>query len=337
MLISVIIPVYNAKEFLEFCVNSITTQTFLNYELILVDDGSTDGSDRICDHLANQYRQIKVIHKSNGGAASARNAGIKEAIGKYIHFIDSDDFLPNKSVYYELSKLFKYDADIVFSRRIRYNEDLTKNTAIQPKYNHSGMFEGDILYDVIINDYELTLTCPVNKLFKTEFLKNNNLYFTEGLLHEEDEWLPRVIAAAKKAWFYNDIIYCVRQRNIGSFSATNNDLSIYKRTKSKIYTITSGIEYMKGAIKDEKTIAAAADYYWGYMINALLGVAAIQDNDTKDKCMKEFIKNKGFFYNYKLLTNRNWRVMGWMFTHFGVRFTAKTVAIRYKTSHNCQT
>ena len=223
------------------------------------------------------------------------------------------------------------------SRRIRYNEDLTKNTAIQPKYNHSGMFEGDILYDVIINDYELTLTCPVNKLFKTEFLKNNNLYFTEGLLHEEDEWLPRVIAAAKKAWFYNDIIYCVRQRNIGSFSATNNDLSIYKRTKSKIYTITSGIEYMKGAIKDEKTIAAAADYYWGYMINALLGVAAIQDNDTKDKCMKEFIKNKGFFYNYKLLTNRNWRVMGWMFTHFGVRFTAKTVAIRYKTSHNCQT
>lgn len=92
-LISVIIPVYNAEKYLEKCVRSITNQTYENLEIILVDDGSTDNCPSICDALSKEDKRIKVIHKTNGGAGSARRAGISCATGEYIGFVDSDDFI----------------------------------------------------------------------------------------------------------------------------------------------------------------------------------------------------------------------------------------------------
>ena len=277
MLISVVIPVYNTKAYLEACVGSVLSQTVTDYEILLVDDGSTDGSAELCDELAKKHERVRVIHKPNGGASSARNTGINEAKGKYVHFIDSDDFLPDNEVYANLSAAFAAGFEILFSRRVRYNEDLTEQTAIQPAYKHNGLFEGDVLYDVVKNDYELTLTCPVNKLFGAGFLREKNLYFTEGLLHEEDEWLPRVIANAKRVWFDDHIIYGVRERNSGSFSATHDDETLYRRVKSKMYTVTSGVEYMKKTVADEKTLQAVTGYYWGYLIHAIVGLGRIQN------------------------------------------------------------
>lgn len=330
MLISVIIPVYNAEKYLEYCVESVILQTFSDYEILLIDDGSTDNSSKLCDSLSEQHEKIRVIHKENGGASSARNVGITEAKGRYIHFIDSDDFLPNENIYAVLGTSLLSNADIVFSRRIRYNEDLTECTAIQPEYLHMGLFEGDVLYNVIKNDYELTLTCPVNKLFRTEFLQNNKLFFKDGLLHEEDEWLPRVIVNTKRVYFDNHIIYGVRQCASGSFSSTNDDNSLYKRTKSKLFTVKTGIDYMGKTITDNDTLKSVTGYYWSYMINAIVGIGSIKDNNLKRASLEEVKKNKGFFYNYKKLENKNWRIMGWMFTHLGTRFTSKIVALRYK-------
>ena len=92
-LISVVIPVYNIEEYLERCVNSICAQTYRNLEILLVDDGSTDGSGALCDALAEKDKRIKVFHKANGGSSSARNVGIAQARGKYIGFVDSDDYI----------------------------------------------------------------------------------------------------------------------------------------------------------------------------------------------------------------------------------------------------
>lgn len=91
--ISIIVPVYNVREYLPQCINSILAQTFTNFELILVDDGSTDGSGRICDSFTNKDCRIKVIHKANAGVSAARNTGIQAASGKYIIFVDSDDYV----------------------------------------------------------------------------------------------------------------------------------------------------------------------------------------------------------------------------------------------------
>ena len=92
-LISVIIPVYNIKEYLERCVDSVLAQTWGRLEILLVDDGSTDGTEKLVDELRKKDSRIRVFHKPNGGSSSARNLGISEAKGKYLGFVDSDDFI----------------------------------------------------------------------------------------------------------------------------------------------------------------------------------------------------------------------------------------------------
>ena len=91
--ISIIVPVYNVEKYLEKCVRSILAQTFTDFELILVDDGSPDSSGAMCDQFAEQDQRVKVIHKENGGLSDARNAGIEIATGEYLGFVDSDDYI----------------------------------------------------------------------------------------------------------------------------------------------------------------------------------------------------------------------------------------------------
>ena len=110
--ISIIVPVYNVEKYLENCIESILNQTFKDFELILVDDGSTDNSGKICDIYEKKDSRIKVIHKNNGGLSSARNAGLDIACGKYVGFIDSDDSIHPRmyEILYDLIK--KYESDI---------------------------------------------------------------------------------------------------------------------------------------------------------------------------------------------------------------------------------
>lgn len=110
--ISIIVPVYNVEKYLEKCINSILTQTYQNLEIILVDDGSMDNSGEICDEYAKKDERIKVIHKENGGLSDARNAGIEIATGKYIGFVDSDDYIGKDMYEYLIRLIQKENADI---------------------------------------------------------------------------------------------------------------------------------------------------------------------------------------------------------------------------------
>lgn len=110
--LSVIIPVYNTEKYIKECVDSIINQTFKDYEIILVDDASTDGSGRICNDYAEKYDFIKTIHKEHGGPTHTRKAGLKEARGVYVSFIDSDDYIEPEMYGFLMDKLIKYDADI---------------------------------------------------------------------------------------------------------------------------------------------------------------------------------------------------------------------------------
>ena len=98
MYFSIIVPVYNVEKYLRECIDSILCQTFTDFELILVDDGSKDESGKICDEYAEKDNRIKVIHKENGGQSTARNCGVKESSGKYIVFLDSDDFISEDTI-----------------------------------------------------------------------------------------------------------------------------------------------------------------------------------------------------------------------------------------------
>ena len=129
-LISIIVPVYNVKPYLYRCVDSIIKQTYKNIEILLIDDGSTDGSSELCDILSDIDSRIKVIHKKNGGLSSARNRGLLEMNGKYVGFVDSDDYI-REDMYSKLyHTMINYDADIVKSDFQCFSD---KNLNIQNK------------------------------------------------------------------------------------------------------------------------------------------------------------------------------------------------------------
>ena len=111
-LVSIIIPVYNVKEYLKECVESCITQSYDNIEIVLVDDGSTDGSGKICDEFSSKYERIKCIHKKNGGLSDARNYGIENSSGDYVMFVDSDDLISNNIVEELLTLIVDNRADV---------------------------------------------------------------------------------------------------------------------------------------------------------------------------------------------------------------------------------
>ena len=119
-LISIIVPVYNVEKYVAECIESIIKQTYQNLEILLIDDGSTDNSGKICDKYAEKDKRIKIIHKENGGVSSARNLGLDLAQGEYIAFIDSDDFVSNKYIESLYSAIEHKDAEIVLSKYSNY-------------------------------------------------------------------------------------------------------------------------------------------------------------------------------------------------------------------------
>lgn len=122
-LISIIIPIYNAENFIEKCLNSITNQTYKNIEIILVNDGSTDSSREICDNWSNKDKRIKVIHKKNSGVSETRNIGIDNSTGNYITFVDIDDYIDRNMIEKLYSNIKEEKSDVAICGLIKINEN----------------------------------------------------------------------------------------------------------------------------------------------------------------------------------------------------------------------
>lgn len=185
-LVSVVVPVYKAENALHRCVNSILDQSFSDFELILVDDGSPDNSGKICDKFAEGDSRVKVIHKENGGVSSARNAGIKFAEGTYLCFVDSDDYLEKDYLSKMLEIKQKYaECDNIWCGVKRIIDD--KSDAVC-NYRYSS--EDEISHTTrreIMTLMEMMLEpSPFNKLFSRKIIVDNNLLMDESLSLGED-------------------------------------------------------------------------------------------------------------------------------------------------------
>lgn len=205
-LISIIVPVYNVEQYLDDCLISIINQTYKNLEIILIDDGSTDNSGKICDKYAEKYSRIIVIHKENGGVSSARNAGLHIARGVYIGFVDPDDWIAEDmyEVLYVNAK--KYDVDISVCKfkivTSRTCKKLTKKTnnavSLSPKESMYYMLSCKEGY-----------SCgPCNKLYKKEIIKkfNKKVSIAEDLLYNFDIYIKlkkcTVFVNSEKYFYY---------------------------------------------------------------------------------------------------------------------------------------
>ena len=132
-LVSVILPVYNVEQYLKQCIDSVLAQTYQNIEIILVDDGSSDSTRKICDDYSIQHNNIKTLHKHNGGASSARNYGLKHANGEYVYFLDSDDYLINNAIEKMAVCAANNQADLVF---IEAKSIYEKGNEIKSNYHY---------------------------------------------------------------------------------------------------------------------------------------------------------------------------------------------------------
>lgn len=205
--ISIIVPIYNVEKYLEKCIKSILNQSFKEFELILVDDGSPDNCGDICDKYLNLDNRVRVIHKKNGGLSSARNAGLKIANGEYVAFVDSDDWV--RDIMYE--KLYsiaqKGNADIVQCKYINaFDENIRPN--IENDTNMEIIGNYDALNNLYNGRYEETVV-TWNKLYKRELF--NRIEFPEGRIHEDEFTTHKLLYKAKKIILYDKEMYYYRQ------------------------------------------------------------------------------------------------------------------------------
>lgn len=191
ILVSIIVPVYKAEEFLPSCINSVLNQTYTNWELLLVDDGSPDKCPSMCDQWAEKDLRIKVFHKTNGGVSSARNIGLENMLGNFVTFLDSDDCLMPDCLEKCIFEINRNDLDIVQfyflevfpDGRIFHHNRIETKVCTPEEYIQSGQLSG----------------CSCGGVYSANIIRNNNIRYNEHLRYLED------------AFFVSDIIKCGRR------------------------------------------------------------------------------------------------------------------------------
>lgn len=210
--ISIVVPVFNVEKYLPRCMETILNQSYDNYEVILVDDGSTDGSSRLCDEYAQKNNNVRVLHKNNGGLSSARNVGIQMAKAELITLVDSDDFISEDYLEYLYGLMVRYDADMACASHLFvYGFD-------RPHYKETVPKE-----EVLDTEKALERICytsvGANKiLYKKEVLLKHP--YPEGRLYEDLATTYKLIAECHKIAFSNKILYFVIKR-MGSITNSN--------------------------------------------------------------------------------------------------------------------
>lgn len=212
--ISIIVPVYNVENYIARCVESLIHQTLKDIEIILVDDGSTDNSGRICDGFARKHENIDVIHQRNMGLSAARNTGILHALAPYILFVDSDDYIDLESCEKMYYVALRTKADIVRANSVKVFDKKyipEKKKVVLEKEIYLGK---DFLVQNV-KKHAMPMCAPY-ALYKRDLLKKQELYFKEGILHEDELWTPQVYLKAERVvWIdYNFYYHCIREGSI---------------------------------------------------------------------------------------------------------------------------
>lgn len=283
-LISVIVPVYNVEKYLKKCIKSIMSQSYTNLEIILINDGSTDNSGKICDELKEQDKRIKVIHKSNGGLSDARNAGLKIANGKYIGFVDSDDYIAEDmfETLYNINK--KYNSDISIVSFYEIYKDKVIGVRDSKKLQELTKIDAmkELLIDTNIQSYAW------NKLFRRELFeglefptnKNFEDIATTLLLFEKAN---KVVLLEKPKYYYvrrDDSIVGVRN---------------YKTYKDYLDVIYDKYKYLDGRYEELDLYNAynfVINMIWVYTIIVAFDLEEVYDDFKNQYDLFESLINK---------------------------------------------
>lgn len=208
-LISVIVPVYNICSYLERCTASVLSQQGVSLELLLIDDGSTDGSGALCDAIASTDPRVYAYHKPNGGLSDARNYGFAHANGEYILFLDGDDYLAEGALAALWQDARQNQADIVIGK-IHFLQESPVMTrweaAIDQAFTYHTVYTGKEYFLLCLQKSDLRVEI-VRHFYRAAFLRENELAFQKGLLHEDEEFTPRALLCAQRVVLTDHVVY----------------------------------------------------------------------------------------------------------------------------------
>lgn len=285
-LISVIIPVYMVEDYLDKCIKSVTEQSYTNLEIIIINDGSKDGSSKIIDDYSLRDSRIISIKQSNQGLSSARNRGLEIATGKFLMFVDSDDWIEKNCIKYLYDKLNEYDLDISACAARCINE-LSNESHIWCQSGHK-IFDSEFAIKNLLTTQKYCIDPVQQKLYKSSLFKN--LRFEVGRHHEDTFITTKLLGESKKSGYFDEPLYnyLIRNNSIG-----NTTYSI--KQFDKIYAFLSLEVYISNKYQSCLPYLYARILSFS-MYNYIMIIAYEGDNqnDSLDECYNYLRKYANF-------------------------------------------
>ena len=316
MKFSIVIPVYKTKEYLDHCVESVVAQTFRDFEIILVDDGSPDCCGAMCDAWAAKDSRIVVVHQENGGLSAARNAGIRRATGEYIMFLDSDDWWADPYVLENIAQHLNHtDADILsFNYRKSYNGNL------EPLYFPESLPSSETaetLEQMMCLNRWVTGAC--NKAIRRTLLVDNDLFFRTGITSEDIDWTLRLALNGEKFAFANVCVFIYRQ----IASSISHSISP-KKVECLCGNVQECVQLLK---RTEPTKAALLKPFVAYQYGTLLYNVANLPASQRSRTLMEGVKEMKWLLNCS--DNSKVRLLR-LSSQFGLPVTFAMLRLRQK-------
>lgn len=305
-IVSIVVSIFNVKEYLNRCIESLIHQSYKDIQIILVDDGSSDGSSLVCDRWGKKDSRIEVVHKKNGGLSDARNCGLKKAKGAFVCFVDGDDYVESRMIELTYKVAKSNNADIViFSNYVVYSNNQKEiHHLLSKKKKYTGSEEMKVLFDECIGslpnsktDYDVGFS-PWGRLYKRSFLLENNIRFkNERILIYEDlmfllDSLPVAhIAVVLDSPLYN---YCLNENSL----THKADSSRFKRIKKQYYYLKNNSPYSYEIFNSKDTMFRFKRTMIGYVRNAVSQI--VKNNNCAYSCIKNISSD---YFCQELLKN----------------------------------
>lgn len=243
--VSIVVAIYNVEKYVSKCIESILKQTFTDFELLLVNDGSKDGSLAILEEYASKDSRIQIINKPNGGLSDARNVGMKQAQGKYIYFVDGDDFIEETLLEKCVNKLEQTDSDMVMFDIYQYYLETGKKEVISNPFDENKIYSIEDTPTLITN----IKNCAWNKMYKLSLFKDNHIEYPWGCYYEDLGTTYRLLARCKKVSFIREPLYDYLQDRPGNITHQFN------------FSIYHVLDMVKITLDDYKKLGIYEKYY----------------------------------------------------------------------------
>lgn len=289
MKFSIVIPCYKVEKYLNECIDSVLNQTFKDFEVILVDDGSPDRCPEICDEYASKDKRVKVVHQNNAGLACARNTGIKEAKGEYLICIDSDDYIVSNDILQRIAEKAQSNVDVVL---YGYQKLFESNNALGDSDIPilKGMCGTAEMLEAVLENNSYCGTAWT-KAVRLSLLHDKNIEFTPGMISEDIDWYLHLLCYAKTFDSLNDKAIIYRQR-LGSIS---HDAKL-KSLTDNLWILENWPKRIKELVKDKAIVDALMKVLAFYYGNDMVLFSGYESSISKP--YKHRMKEQSYLLDY---------------------------------------